>query len=169
MERAGDAGHVGLEGDGGGELEYELGGQSLGVIDAVALVAVVSAFAFVGQTAGGALALVLVGARLLLSPVVVYALGHVLALGIRPSLSLSAIAVLEIALLSVLARSARLRSRPRFVRAFGPLAVGLAGLTLLVATQLQSLWMVFALLVATVGLAGYGLHRYELVELGLTE
>lgn len=136
--------------------------------EGVALVAVAVAFTYVGGLVGGALGVALVGARRLASPVTVYALGHVLGLVIAETPTLQEVAVLEAPLVLALLAAGVDREAPD---AFAPaMVVAVVGLALVAAgglTTFDSLWQTAALGTLVVGLVAYGLHRYELVRLGL--
>jgi hypothetical protein len=141
------------------------------LLGAFGVVLTAAVLGLVGGVAGVGLAAAFVLAWLLFRPVYSYALGHVLALGATASaLSVVELVFVELGLLGVLLgplTSPELRSRGSLVRStlgsgfvlFGVVVVGFA--------LLEQTWGVAVLLVLVCGVAGYGVHRYELVVLGL--
>lgn len=105
-------------------------------------------------------------------PPLVVAVGHVLLLPVVPDGFLAAgptgwrlLAGAEAAMLAVLVGSA-LRTTRRAVLPLVAATLGLFGLVFAGLVATDRIWPVALLLVATVAVIGYGLHRYELVHTG---
>ena len=120
-----------------------------------------------GALAGG----VLVAAWLVASPIVVVALGHVLFAALLPSdAALATLAIAEVPLVIVFLGSVVDRRTPLRTSWIG--IVALAALSAVVAGGLGTLdahWQTAAVLVAVVALAGYGLHRFTVATLEVSD
>jgi hypothetical protein len=125
----------------------------------------------VGGGVGVWLAAAFVLVWLLLRPVYGYALGHVLALGASArALAVVELLFVELGLLAVLLgplTRAERRSRGTVVRPTLGFVLVLFGVVVVGLALVDRLWVVAALLLLAGGGGLYGLHRYELVVLGL--
>lgn len=135
---------------------------------AVAAFAVgVALVAFAGPL-GLAGAAVVVGTWYLLGPTYAFGAGHVAVVGLLGDAGLLAVGAVEVGLLAVLLSPALTVENP-----LGPALVALASLALgggaawATARGLLAPLAVAVALTATLWLAGYGLHRWQLVDLGL--
>lgn len=98
-----------------------------------------------------------------------FALGQVLLVGFVPTLTRLQIAAAQAGLILLLVAPG-LRDAPlRTLGAFAVTGGGLFGVAAGVHDVTGHLWLATVALVATVALFGYGLHRYQLVELDLVE
>ncbi|WP_135825295.1 hypothetical protein [Halorussus ruber] len=145
--------------------------------------ALLAAVALIGLTEGRPLVAVLgglavVASWLLLAPTSAFALGHVALAAVLPANALASgvpleLLAVEVGLVGMLLASATRRG----VDAGGSvaLAVGVVlawtfgggALAWIAARSGLDLWLAGALVVGASGLAAYGLHRYQLVSLGL--
>ncbi|WP_331234076.1 hypothetical protein [Natronorarus salvus] len=137
-------------------------------IGSIALLATVSAFALVGGIQGGVAATALVPIWLLLPGIYVVAFGHILLAAFVGDLSVVSVLAVEIGLLLLLADAAYAHHRPGTLFANAVFAAG--GLVVVVAVILAGdgrLWITAGGLLFAFGAAAYGIHRYELVSLGV--
>ncbi|WP_372480336.1 hypothetical protein ACAH01_04160 [Halomicrobium sp. HM KBTZ05] len=140
------------------------------VVGAGALLSVLTGWLVAGL--GGALAgVVVVAAWLVVSPIVVLAVGHVLLAAVLPeNASLATLALAQAPMVVVFAGSVLDADRPS--RTLWQGVVALAALSLVVAGSIATFgtrWQVAAILVAVVAVAGYGLHRYTVATLEVTD
>lgn len=107
-------------------------------------------------------------AVLVAGPLAGFVVGHVLLFVVRPSPEPAAILVAEAALGTLLVASVRDAGARWSSRLLAALVfVALAAFLVVLVELLAPLWAVSTILVGTVGLCSYLLHRYELVTLGL--
>lgn len=127
----------------------------------------------VGTTGSRGLAAgtVLVLAWFLLPAIYVVALGHILLLLAYPTgIPLPVLAGIETGFLLVLLAPARTADHARVTIAAGLLAfLGLTALAAAILLTTNTLWLPAIAVVGATGLLAYGIHRYQLVRLGLVE
>jgi hypothetical protein len=137
-------------------------------LEVAAFTVALVAFAYVGGLVGGALGMSLVVARLVVAPMTVYALAHVVGLALPWTPTLLDVAMLEAPLLLLLVvAGVGGGADDGFVPALAVAVVGLTGLAAGGLSTFDPLWQTAGLVVVAFGLVAYGLHRYELVRLGL--
>lgn len=134
----------------------------------VAAFAVAVALVAFGGLPGVAGAALVVGTWYLLGPTFAFAAGHVAVVSLLGEAPLLAVGGIEVGLLAVLLSPATGLDAP-----LGPVLVALASLALgggaawATARGVVGPTLAAAALTATLLLAGYGLHRWQLVDLGL--
>lgn len=134
-------------------------------------VLVVGVFALYWGIPGALLGLVLVAVGLFASPVVTFAVGQVFLVGLADDPTGAQVALAQFALAPLLVDGVvRDGIRRRTVGEALVLAgsfVALAALVTLAVDVTDELWQAAGILAAVVAVAGYGIHRYERVSLGI--
>lgn len=128
------------------------------------------AFGVAGGLVGIIAGVLVAGASLTLAAPVAIALGHVLLLGVQPTPTIAQVLAVELGFgLVLVGAGGEFGARRRIAGAMTLSFVGLLAVLGLAIESFDDLWLTCALLVAVIGLLGYGLYRYGLLELGLVE
>lgn len=138
------------------------------LVGAIGLLVTVSAFAVVAGAEAAFVATTLVVVWLLLPSVYVVAAGHVLIAAYVPDSTVIEFLVVEVGLLILLFEGIRTLPRPGALLSRSVFAAG--GLSAVIAVVISldgRLWVAVVGLLAALALTAYGIHRYELVRLGL--
>ena len=142
--------------------------QTPSLIGALGLLLTVAAFGLVAGIPGALASIALVPLWLLLPGIYVVAMGHVLIAAFVGDLSVVSVLAVEVGLLFVLADAASQHARPGSLISNTVFAAGvLVAMVALVLVFDGTIWIAAGVLLVALAAFAYGLHRYELVSLGV--
>lgn len=130
----------------------------------VSVCVALTAFAgLLGLAAGVATVLVTVG----LGPIAGIVIGHLVAVALLGTPTTAELVLFELSIIPLLATPLVERPSSRSALIVGSSVLGLMAIAVIAYTSVDSLWVLALGLVGGLAAIGYGLHRYELVVLGL--